>query len=50
MLLMIEKGIKSRKCRKLVCNLYDKHNYAAHRRTLKTSIKSWTDNKKMCIK
>ena len=38
MLLMIEKGIKSRKCRKLVCNLYDKHNYAAHRRTLKQAL------------
>ena len=38
MLLMIEKGIRGRKCHKLVCNLYDKHNYAAHIRTLKQAL------------
>ena len=26
------------KCKKLVCNLYDKNNYAAHIRTLKQAL------------
>ena len=35
-----------KKCNKLVCNLYNKNNYAAHIKTLKTSIKSWINFQK----
>ena len=30
--------MKIKKCNKLVCNLYDKNNYTAHRRTFKKAL------------
>ena len=30
--------MKSNKCNKLVCNLYDKYNYIVHRRSLKQAL------------
>ena len=36
--------MKIDKCRKLVCNLYDKKNCCSHK-IIKTSIKSWTNIK-----
>ena len=36
--------MKSNKCSKLVCNLYDKNNYFSYG-IIKTSIKSWANIK-----
>ena len=33
--------IEINKCKKLVCNLYDKKKYVVHINSLKRSIKSW---------
>ena len=34
------------KCKKLVCNLYNKKKYVAHTNTLKQALKSWIEIKK----
>ena len=31
--------MENNKCKKLVCNLYDKNNYVVHIRTLKQALK-----------
>ena len=34
----LSERIKINKCRKLVCNLYDKNNYVVHTRSLKQAL------------
>ena len=41
----LHKRKKSRKCNKLLCNIYDKENYVVHIRTLKQALKSWINTK-----
>ena len=35
---VLPKRMKIKKCNKLVCNIYDKNNFAAHIRTLKQAL------------
>ena len=41
----LHKRKKSRKCNKLLCNIYDKENYVVHIRALKQALKSWINTK-----